>query len=486
MTTLTGLRRELRTHEDGLSRILDAINDGVLAIDREGRLTFINSAAQSILGLSANGPIGGQNVRPLEPLGAGGELALVERLPYAEVVQTGLPVSEAERAIEGSDGSRVVLCVSAVPLFDDRGQVATVVLSVKDVTERKRSEEEADRLAAIVEFSDDAIVSRSMDGIILSWNKGAERMYGYSRGEVLGKNLSVLFPPDRPEELPTINEKLRRGERIDHFETQRVRKDGSLIVVSVSVSPIKDQNGRVIGASSITRDISERKLMERLRDEYVSLISHDLRSPLTAVMGRAELLRRELDRKGLAREAESARAIAVCAEHMNSMIQDLVDSARLEAGQLKMRKQRVDLPELVRDVVARIGSIKEQARLQVDCVAQGVFVMADPGRIERALTNLISNALKYSPEDAPVVVRVSQEGERAVIHVVDWGVGIPSEEKPHVFERFYRARTSRKADGVGLGLYITRMIVEAHGGCIWVESELGKGSTFGVSLPAAQ
>lgn len=230
----------------------------------------------------------------------------------------------------------------------------------------------------------------------------------------------------------------------------------------------------------------ERKRDDDFRKEYVSLISHDLRNPLTVVMGRAEMLRRELARKGLDWDAENAAAIAESARHMNAMIQDMVDSARLEVDHIEMHKQPSDLVCLLRKVVDRTCAGSDKCRVTFEASEQAVAVVVDRGRIERVAANLLSNALKYSPESSPVLVKVWRDGGQAVISVADRGVGVPAEEQRRIFDRFYRASNGKQSEGVGLGLYIARLIVEAHDGQIWVESEVGKGSLFHFSLPIAE
>ncbi len=236
----------------------------------------------------------------------------------------------------------------------------------------------------------------------------------------------------------------------------------------------------------LEREIAERKKAEQFRKEYVSLISHDLRNPLTAVKGHADLLCRLLSRQGLQREVTSAEAIVKSARRMNSMIQDLVESVRLEAGQLELRKEPTDPRHLILDIAERMGPMEDRARLRLDCPEDVPMVSMDPERIERVIANLVGNALKYSPQDSPVLVRLEGQSGQIRILVSDQGIGIPREDLPHLFDRFYRARTGRKTEGLGLGLYISKMIVEAHGGHIEVESEEGQGSCFALSLPVGE
>jgi len=203
------------------------------------------------------------------------------------------------------------------------------------------------------------------------------------------------------------------------------------------------------------------------------------------VIGQTQWLDLQLRKQGLGREADITDVVLKSGWRMVSMIRDLVDSARLESRQLEMHREPVDPLQLVSDVVEGLGTAEERARIQVECPEWVPPVLADPGRLERALENLITNALKYSPADRPVVVRIGSRDGDAIVSVADQGVGIPAEDIPHLFTRFYRAETGKKAEGLGLGLYIVRLIVEAHGGRVWVESKVGKGSTFSLTLPCA-
>ncbi|MHB0870903.1 MAG: sensor histidine kinase [Chloroflexota bacterium] len=236
----------------------------------------------------------------------------------------------------------------------------------------------------------------------------------------------------------------------------------------------------------LEREIVERKRAEQSREEYTSLISHDLRNPLTAIRGHAELLSRLLTRQGLQREAGSADSIVKSSNRMNSMIQDMVETVRLESGQLELRRQPTDLHQLLAEIADRVASPENRTRLQLECPEDLPVVSVDPDQIERAVVNLITNALKYSPEDSPVLIQLWPEGDEVRLSIVDRGVGVPEEESPRIFERFYRARTGRRAEGLGLGLYITRLIVEAHGGRLDLQSGVGKGSTFRLSLPVGE
>ena len=291
--------------------------------------------------------------------------------------------------------------------------------------------------------------------------------------------------PFAVEELPIVRA-FQRGETTHGVEILVRRQGAPEAAVLAAATPIVSRAGKTVGAVAVITDITERRQVERFREDYVHIVSHDLRQPLTVVSGMAQWLQRRLAQTGTEQEANAAGRIVVSAQRMQSMITDLVESARLESGQIEIQRAPLDVLAVVRGVVDRVGSAEDQARVQVEAPEPVPPVPADRDRLERVIINLITNALKYSPVDRPVVVRVGRSEDAATIAVTDRGGGIPAADIPHIFDRFYRAKTGKKAEGLGLGLYIARLIVEAHGGRIWVESELGKGSTFGISLPVGQ
>lgn len=231
-------------------------------------------------------------------------------------------------------------------------------------------------------------------------------------------------------------------------------------------------------------DITEHRRTEEFREHYIHMISHDLRGPLTIVQGQAQLLQRELAQAGLKDGARrSLDAIIISARRMDVMIEDLVDSTRMEAGQLQLETQPVDLLTFMSNLLRRAGPIMDVGRIKFEIPAGLPPISADPDRLERIMLNLLSNALKYSPPEAEVLVKAEKTNGEVTILVIDQGIGIAPEDLPHMFERYYRAEGARQTEGLGLGLYISRMLVEAHGGRIWVESELEKGSTFHFTMP---
>jgi two-component system sensor histidine kinase VicK len=475
-------------------------------------------------------------------------------------------------------------------------------------------------LAAIVESSDDAIITKTLDGIITSWNPAAERLYGYTESEALGREVSIIIPRDRPDELPSIMNRLRHGERIDHFETVRVRKDGARLDISVSISPIYDDLGGIIGAASIgrditeklrsererkalqqqadqelaartaseerfravwdatsealalsdadgvvldvnpaycalygrsaeefighnfaiifgaddqataatlyqavfsspeppqsyearisrpdgservvearadflvrdgqrvamvsaIRDITERKRLDQAQLDFVAMASHDLASPLTVLRARAQLLQRRQRY-----EEESVKAILDQTSRMGRLISDLRELVQVEGGGLSLQIQPIDLGELAQAAVDQALTLTTTHKVRFEGADCRVMVQGDRDRLGQVLDNLIGNAIKYSSPEGEIVVRTEAVDGEAHVSVSDQGAGIPADILPSLFDRFYRGGNSSGEAGLGLGLYITRMLLEAHGGRIWATSEEGVGSTFTAALPLA-
>jgi two-component system, OmpR family, sensor histidine kinase VicK len=383
---------------------------------------------------------------------------------------------DVEFRVPGSDGRLRWIQGKGRVYRDEAGRPLRMIGIGQDVTARREAEAARLELAAIVESSSDAIIARTLDGIITSWNAGAERLYGYSAAEAIGKPMAMLIPPELTGQLSENIEQIRRGERVPPYEAERMRRDGRRIDVSVGVSPIVDDAGRVVGAATISRDITELRALARLQEDFLAMVTHDLSGPLTVLRSRAQLMQRRQTY-----DEQAMAAIVAQTEVMARLVQDLSDVLRLEAGRLELRSERVDLVALAREYAA--ASASDRHALRVEAPAGPVVGDWDPERLGQVFQNLIGNAIKYSPAGTEVVVRVEPREGEALVAVSDRGPGIAECHLPRLFERFYRAETGTQLPGLGLGLYIARMLVDAHGGRIWAESEVGKGSTFFVALP---
>jgi PAS domain S-box-containing protein len=364
---------------------------------------------------------------------------------------------------------------------------------LKPVTDPPITALTATRLAAIVESSDDAIVSKDLDGVVLTWNPAAERMLGYSAEEMIGRSIRTIIPPDRQREEDEVLSRIRRGESIDHYETVRMRKDGTLVEVSLSVSPVRAPSGEIIGASKIARDVSEQKRVlreleaaNRSKEEFLANLSHELRTPLNAILGYARILRTPgMD------PAAHARAAAVIERNANmlaKLVSDVLDISRIAAGKTRLNLRKCDIVAVIDaalDVVGP-GATAKAIRLERDVPVKAATILADPDRIQQVLWNLLANAVKFTPRGGHITVRLRINPTEAVIAVSDTGTGIDPSVLPYIFQRFRQGdhKNGREQPGLGLGLALVRHFVELHGGRVTASSEgPGRGATFVVMLP---
>lgn len=366
-------------------------------------------------------------------------------------------------------------------------------LSLAAEVERARLDRLSAELDATITSIADGVVVYDTDGDVVRMNPAADRLFGFTPAQRHASPAErwAALHPETPggdaiplEELPDLS--ALHGEAKHGVLLAFRRPDAGLAWVSASASPIRTPRGDVLGAVATFTDITPIRELQEQREANIHTISHDLRSPLSVVQGSAQVLLRALDQAAPG-DIKRARAEAILrgARQMGVMIEDMVDAARFEGGQLALSKLPLDVAAFLQDLLARSQGILDANRIGVDVCEHLPHVCADGYRLERILTNLLTNALKYSPPEKPVWVRAERAGEDVLVSVSDEGPGIAPEDIPYLFQRFYRAKGARKGEGIGLGLYIARMLVEAHGGRIWVESEMGKGSAFHFTLPLA-
>lgn len=368
-------------------------------------------------------------------------------------------------------------------------------------TEPGRALPEAALLAAIVESSDDAIVSKDLNGIVTSWNQGAERVFGYTAEEMIGQPILLLIPADRPNEEPAILERIRRGQRVDHYETIRRRKDGTLINVSVTISPLRNAEGRIMGASKVARDVTEQKRLEaelrryasdlaeqhRQKDEFLAMLAHELRNPLAPMRTALEILRLRAEDPTLVHRVRETLDRQV--RNLTRLVDDLLNVSRLTQGKMQLRLERVDLARLIRFNCQTYETQAEATGLALVCEAPEtpLWVTGDSTRLDQILDNLLENAIKFTEPGGRITVTVGLEGEMAWVSVRDTGVGIEAEMLPLLFGTFAQAQQTlaRSRGGLGLGLSIARGLAELHGGSIEARSEgPNRGAEFILRLPA--
>jgi PAS domain S-box-containing protein len=415
-----------------------------------------------------------------------------------------------ERPDEGSHFDvefRIVLPDGAIkyvrstghPVRNLSGDLLEYVGTSIDVTERKRGEQATRLLAAVVESSHDAIVSKDLDGIITSWNKGAERLFGYAAEEAVGQNITLIIPPDRRNEERAIVERLTRGERVDHFETVRMRKDGSLLDVALTISPMKDAAGCIVGASKLARDITERKRAEEaLRQaqadlaymsrvttmgELTASLAHEIKQPISAALTNAKTCLRWLGRDvpDLPEASEAASRIVKDA----TRAADIISRISLLFKKGALQRELVDVNEVIREMIVllRTEANRYSISIRIELAEDLPTVMADRVQLQQVFMNLMLNgidAMKETTGEAELTIKSEADDGQVLVSVSDTGMGLPPEQVEQIFKAFF----TTKDTGTGMGLPISRSIIESHGGRLWATGVPGRGATFQFTLPA--
>lgn len=483
------IQESLQISQARFAGMLEIANDAIISVDAHQNITLFNQGAERIFGYTAEEVLG-------QPL----DLLLPDRLGSAHrqhVAQFAQLNGRARRMGERSeifgrrqDGREFPAEASISKLQLGHETVFTAIL--RDISERKQTELALSQLAAIIESSEDAIVSKTLDGTIASWNASAERLYGYTSAEAIGQPIWIIVPPDRVDEEDQILHKIQQGERIRYHETVRQRKNGTVVDVALTVSPVKDTQGQIVGISTIARDITDRLQIDRMKSEFISIVSHELRTPLTSIHGSLGILASGLLKPD---SDQGKRMLQIAVDSTNRLmrlINDILDIERIESGRVTMAKELCTVESLITEAVNVAQTLADQAGVTLSVTSLPLQIWVDPDRIVQTLTNLLSNAIKFSPAGNTVWLTAeiqSQESDTnhptLLFAVKDQGRGIPADKLDSIFGRFQQVDSSdsRNHEGTGLGLAICRSIVQQHEGRIWVESELGQGSTFFFTLP---
>jgi PAS domain S-box-containing protein len=639
----------------------------IYACDSSGYITSYNKAAVKLWGkapeLGKDRWCGSWKI-----FNADGEPLPLDECPMARTIRTGVAIEGEEIIIQRPDGSLVNILPYPVPVFNEDRKITGAINTLIDITDQKESETKQARLAAIIESSDDAIISKTLDGIVTSWNNAAERMFGHTEEDMVGKSITVLIPPTHLAEETLILSKIRNNEKVEHYETIRLAKDGTQLDVSLTISPIKNNDGHIIGASKIARNISKQRASEEKlqryaenlevmnmmgkmvsesldieeilqqvtdtttlltgagfgaffynkqdekgesytlfalsgapraafekfgmprntavfhptfsgegivrvdditkderygkndphhgmpkghlpvvsylavpvisksgtvigglfyghpepgkftkdhenivagvatqaaialdnamlyeeikklnakKDEFIGLASHELKTPMTSLSGYLQIMDRGIaddDRnKGFIKKALSQ------INKLSTLISDLLDVSKIETGTLPLSYAPFDFRQLAEEVIDIVQYSTKSHTIILDSDVKELIVWADRQRVEQVIINLLSNAVKYSPKANTVEVSISKKGDKAMLAVRDFGMGIDKEHQERIFSRFYRVEElSTNISGLGIGLYISHEIIARHKGELWVDSELGKGSVFVFEIPVAQ
>jgi two-component system CheB/CheR fusion protein len=461
-----------------LENLLHTIHVGVLFLDNELRIRRANRRIGDLLHILPQ-DVGRSFAHFKNNLEAPAVFEVAQR-----VLASGEP---AEAEVKAASG--LTLLLSVIPHVS-QGAPNGVVLTLVDITSLKAAESEARRLSSIVRTARDAIISHSLDGRIVSWNLGAERLFGYTEAEARGQDLRLVVPDDLQGETAHLIDATTKGLDVPPFETVRRTKDGRRLNVLVSVAPIRSERGIITGASVITLDITARKEAEdraamaiEQREKFLALLSHELRNPLMAIASANEVLSRSDVMDDAARRSQ--QVISRQITQMSRLLEDTLDASRMRHDKIELQRKRIDMRTVLEAAmdVTRPRGIREHVRLEVRSSPEPVYVRADAARMQQVIVNLTQNAINHSGADKVVMVTLATDGDNALVRIEDNGEGISREALPRIFEPFFQA-SRRSSSGMGLGLSLARSIVRAHGGDIVAASQgLGRGARFEVRLP---
>jgi PAS domain S-box-containing protein len=484
-----------------LVALVESADDAIIVKDLDGTIRTWNPAAERMFGYRAD-EVAGLPITILLPPDCLGDEAHI-----ASTVRRGERVEHFDSERVRKDGRRILVSISESPIRDGAGRIVAAAQIARDVTEVRQAGAARATLAAIVESSEDAIVGKTLNGVILTWNAGAQRTFGYAAEEVIGKSITILIPEERLDEETMVLTKVRRGERIEHFETERIRKDGRRIRISLSVSPIKQADGTIIGAAKIARDISVRHALDaerdrllareqearaqaeeanRAKDMFLAVVSHELRTPLSPILAWSRMLR-----SGMLDAEKASQALETIERNVLAqaqLIDDLLDVSRIVAGKLRLAIRATELDAVIQAAVDVVKPAADAKGIRVETQLDPEIgtIAGDPDRLQQVVWNLLSNAIKFTPEGGRVRLILQRVDSHVEIAVIDNGQGFPPSLSEHLFARFQQAdsTTTRRHGGLGLGLAIVRHIIELHGGTVRAESAgEGKGATFVVELP---
>ena len=485
---------------------LRSIGDAVITTDIGGHVTYINGVGESLTGWAYEDALGQPLERVFHIVNEATRLPVEN--PATKALREGVVVGLANHTILiKKDGTECPIDDSAAPIRNEEGYVSGCVLIFRDVTAQRVAERNkasqlntARLLASIVESSNDAIIGKNLDGIIQSWNAAAEQLFGYTAEEAVGQHISLVIPSERLVEEDEIIASLKQGKRIEHYETERVRRDGQRITVSLTISPIKDDAGNVVGASKIARDVTERKQLEdnlrhlaidlsnadRRKNEFLATLAHELRNPLAPMSNMLEVVKRADGDSQIIKAAHETLERQL--GQMIRLVDDLLDLNRVTHDRLELRRDEVELSSVIEQAVEVARPLVDSAahHLTIDLPDEPIYLNADRARLAQLFGNLLNNSCKYTRPEGTVSLSAKRAGDEVVVTVKDNGAGIPPDKLDSIFDMFMQVdRTSERSQGgLGIGLTLVKRLTEMHGGSIEACSAgEGRGSEFIVRLP---
>lgn len=488
----------------------------VYICNRKNELRAYNIAAENIFGQLPQ--TGQQNWYPLLAFSdLAGHPFDWDRQPLSAALLQKTDDWRQEVRCHLPDGTYLHILVNSVALRDPAGDYNGAIYTLSDVTALRSAESGQALLAAIIESSEDAIIAKDLDGRITSWNRAAERMFGYIAAEAIGRPISLIIPRDRLDEEKRIIQAVSSGKKVEHFETVRISKNGAAIPISLTISPIRDSSGKVVGASKIARDITRQKEAEaqalahtahleemvakrtaeldqalqkerelgQLKSRFVSMASHEFRTPLSAIKLSVSLIAKYAEPYGDTHIPKHIARIKNSVNDLSGILGDFLSLEKLESGKLNLSPAEFDLPEFCRETATEIQMLcKPGQRISYEHTGAQTIVLLDQQLLKNCLHNLLSNAIKYSGENTLISIGSVINDNLCSLTVQDQGIGIPEADQPHMFSAFFRAGNTGNIQGTGLGLNIVARYAGLMNGAVSFKSKAGIGTTFTVSCPA--
>jgi PAS domain S-box-containing protein len=489
--------KQIRAAVGLLAAIVEGSDDPIIAKDLDGRIISWNPAAVRMFGYTEDEALG-ERIQMLIPDEHRGEdQAVMDR------ILNGASVEHYETQRVSKDGRVIDVSLTVSPLRDEHGEVIGASKIMRDITSSRAARRMQEHFAAIVESTDDAMITKDPTGHVTSWNAAAQRIFGYSAEEMIGQPITKLFPPELIGSERDILSEVLSGRKVDHYETVRLASDGRRVDVSLTVSPLRDEQGEIVGASKVARDISERKRIEanerraaelarmneeleaadRMKDQFLAMANHELRTPLTSISGFTRTLIDLDEQLSRSQQREFLDIIAQQSDRLTRLVDDMLTLSRIELGRAEVRSEEFDAVESVRAALRAA----DRANVAVKVTeAEPIVACADAHQFEQMLLNYVDNALKYGA-GSPDCVEVQGDSTSVLVSVADEGPGVPAEFRPALFQRFSRnpEHELSRVPGVGLGLSIVRGLARAQGGDAWYEDNEPRGSRFMLRVPRA-